>query len=818
MRLGEEFSQDVRYGARMLAKHPGFTAVAVLTLAIGIGANVAIFSLVNEVFLRSAPAVTAPDRLVALGRSTGGQSFENFGHLMYLEYRDQAQSFTGLAASRGASLLWKDVAGTVVLDGQLVSGNYFSVLGVKLARGRGFLPEDDRAPGTSPVAILSYAAWTGRFARDPAIIGRRLRLGDAEFTIVGVAAEGFRGLGLGDAVDAWLPLMMEAQVHPPLPALNSDFFHGLGVVGRLKPGVSAAQAEAELAVLAARIERPSGTPSQLRHVVLTPHVSLPEPGWRAYALSLLALLSIVTGLVLLIVCANVAGLLLARSASRRKELAVRLALGASRGRIVRQLLGESVTLAALGALAGLVVSYWIMALLRARTDENLVLGIDRTVLLFVTLLVVFTAVASGLVPALQATRGDVVADLKDQPGATRRRPWLRDALVMAQVGVSLVLLTGAGLFVRTLQKAGAVDIGFETQHLLLVAPNLELAGYTNARSRAFYRDLAEGIAALPGVQSVSRAGSVPRYGHFMWGDVEIVLESRDAAAAAARVRVEHNEVGPRYFETLGVGLVRGRGFTALDDSTAPRVAVVNEAMTRQLWPADDPIGKRLRFVRFMGLSDPVEIVGVVRDSRTLVLEDRVRPEVFVPLEQSRGENETVLVRVSGGADAERGVVAAISRELRRRDPALPPVRIESLAERMQRGLSDQRLHAEWTSLFGGVGLLLAAIGLYGSLAFTVSQRTRDIGIRMALGAESADVLRMVLREGLAVAGAGAVAGCLASIALTRLIVGQLYGVTATDPIAFGVAMLVLLAAAAVACWVPARRATLVDPLVALRHE
>ncbi len=799
----------------MLAKRPGFAAVVVITVALGIGANAAIFSAVNEVFLRTVPTVADPDRLVVLFRSSPGRDFEGFGHLAYLKYRTQVRSFSGLAASRGARLLWRDGQETRVLEAKLVTGDYFSVLGVPIAVGRGFTPEDDRTPGAHPVAVISHDLWKRGFGLDRGLIGRSLHLNDTEFTIVGVAGEGFRGLEVGEAVDIWLPLMMEAEARPMFPVLNDDFFSSLQVVGRLRPGVSRQAAEAELAVVALQIERPIGAQRQPRRVALTPHVRLPDPAWRADAVSALALLSSLTGLLLLVVCANLAGLLLARSVTRRQEMAVRLAVGAGRGRILRQYFNELLVLAAAGAVAGLVVSNWITRLIQARLGEELDLGIDRNVLLFVALLAVVTAALVGLAPALQATRRDVATELKGQRTTTIRRSWLLNGLVVGQVAAALVLVTGAGLFVRTLQKASAVEVGYETEHLYLVAPDLELAGYSDDGARDFYRRLSEGLEALPGVKAVSRASAVARYGNWFWGGRQIVLEGGEEQPGGARVEVEYNEVAPGFFETLGLPLVRGREFTAQDDASAPLVAVVNETMARQLWPAEDPLGKRVRFVQFMGLSDPVEIVGVARDSHTIILDPRVRPEIYFPLEQSRRSNSKLLVRAAAGS---AGIAAAIRREVSRLDPALPPAEVETLAGRLEAGISDRRLYAELAALLGGLALLLAAMGLYGTLAFSVSQRTRDIGIRLALGGQRGAVLWLVIREGLAVAAVGMVVGLLGGLALSRFLASRLYGITSTDPLTFAASLLVLSAVAFLACWAPARRASEVDPLVALRYE
>lgn len=815
MAFARALLQDIRYGWRMFARHPGFSAVAVLTLAIGIGSNTAIFSAFNEVFLRDAPTVAEPARLMALGRVDDDGNFGGFGHLAYLKYREQSQSFTGLAASRGAQVLLNRGDDTVVIEARLVSGNYFSVLGVPIAPGRGFRPEEDQTPGARPVAIVSHALWRSQFGSDPGLRDRRIRLNDTEFTVVGVAPGAFRGLELDEGADVWLPIMMEKEARARFPQLNSDFFSTLSVVGRLKPGVSVEQAGAELAVLASRIEIPGGQAKRQRRIMLTPNIRLPDPAWRMEATWILGILSAASALVLLIVCANLACLLLARSAARQQEIAVRVALGAGRSRIVRQLLSEGLALAAWGAAGGLFVSYWIAGLFRLLVDTNLDFGIDSTVLAFVAIIAGLAALAFGLSPALHLTRATLAADLKGRRTSTGRRAWLLRALAGGQVALSMVLLTGAGLFVRTLQKSGAVDIGYDTQHLWLVEPDLQLAGYSDERAREFYRRLADRIAMLPGVQAVSTASALARYNNAFGGDLEIAIAAPGPGAGDRRARVNFNEISPRYFETLGVPLVRGRDITPHDDASAPRVAVVNEAMARAFWPGADPIGRTLRLVEFMSLSAPIEIVGVVRDSRTIILDDRPRPELFVPDAQSRPTNLTILTRAS---PAQPGVAASIAQTIHDLDPTLPRMTPERLFDRMGKGLSDQRMYAELTSLFGALALALALVGLAGTMAFTVSQRTREIGIRLALGAQRPEVWRMVVREGLAVTVVGAVAGLLGGLAVTRLLASLLYGVTPTDPLTFATSAIVLLAGAMLACWWPAHRATRVDPLTALRHE
>jgi len=810
----QELGQDLRYAVRGLGRQPGFTAAAALILAIGIGANCAVFSAASDVFLRAAPAVRDPARLVMLYRSSGADSYRGFGHLTFQRYRDRLTSYTGLAASRGTRLAWHDGESTSLLSGMLVTGDYFTVLDVPMVHGRRLLPADDGGPGSACVAVISEMLWRSRFAADGGAVGRGMSVNGALCTIIGVAAPGFRGLGLGDAVDVWLPLSTEAAIHASFPSWGSDFFSNLEVVGRLKPGVSAARADAELAVTSGQIEQPQGNPARRLRATLTSHVRFPDPAWRADAAALLGILGAITLLVLIIACANVAGLLVARGSARGGEMAVRLALGASQGRLARQLLAECLPLVALGVLCALLVARVVMSLLCQLVEADLALQMDGPTMAFMAALAVVTTVASGMAPALAASQTDVAANLKLQHAPARRRFRLRDLLVAGQIAISLTLLTVAGLFVRTLLKASAVDLGFETRHLVAFTPDLQLAGYGDARARRFLAGAALRISQLEGVQQVTQAASLPRYGDMFWGDREVLRVDVAAAEAARRFRLEHNEVGPGYFAALGITVLRGREFRDTDDSAAPRVAVINQAAAQLMFAGDDPTGRRVRQSEFMGLGPPIEIVGLVRNTRTLVLDDASRPEIFLPLEQAHHDNVALLVRTSNPA----AVQASVARLMRELDPGLPPFTVAPLSEQLRGGLADQRLYAGWAGIFGGVSLLLAAIGLYGSLAFAVSRRTREIGVRLALGAQRRDIEMLVMREGLTIAMAGAACGAAGSLAAARLVGSRLYGIAPTDPLSFLVAVAVLLGVAALAAWIPARRATAVDPIASLRWE
>ena len=814
----EGAGQDFRSAAAILRKSPGFSLTVVLMLALGLGASIGFFSTLNDVFWRAPRGVQEEERLLVLRRSLDGKD-EGFSHLGYLAYRQQASSFSDLFAYRSATVVLRDGDAPVRLETKLVTENFFAALGVRIAHGRDFRPEEHQTPGTHPVAIVSYRLWQQRFNSDPGLVGRTVRLDNTPFTIVGIAPAGFGRLELELAgpPDLWLPLMMEAQVHVMFPTLNSDFFSSLNVIGRLRPGVSRQQAEAELAVVSARIEKLDAKTGRQKHVVLYPHLWCHDPAFRAEAVSILGLLNGIVGLVLLIVCANVANLFLARVTTRRKEIAVRLALGAGRGRIVRQLAGESVLLAMIGAIPGLGVAWGVAGLFWKPTGPPMeTAGFDHRIALYAVTLAALVGLACGLGPAWLATRRDLSADLKAGAGqATPARSRLRTALLVAQISAPLVLLNGAGLFIRTLQKLSTIDFGFPTEHLLVVRTDLSLADYPAERAGAFHRQLTQRIVALPGVQSVTRAAQLPRGDHGFWGTRQVVPEGGEQGSSDAGVVVEYNEVAPDYFATLGVPLVRGREFTARDSATAPRVVIVNETLARRLWPGEDPLGKRLRFDGMMGLGPFHEVVGLARDLRRFFREEKPPPQVYLALEQSQNTDAPILVRLRDGG---RAIAALIQNEQRRLDPGLPPATIESFRAVLAERQSDERMNAVLAGLFGGVALALAAFGLYSVLAYAVAQRTREIGVRMALGAQSSDVLRLVVHEGLAVTAAGVGLGLAVNFGLLRVLANQLYGVTPLDPTAAAASVAIVVGVALLASWLPARQATRVDPLVALRAE
>jgi predicted permease len=815
--------QDVRYGLRMLARSPGFTLVAVVSLALGIGVNTAVFSLFNAVLIRQLPVVKGQGRLVWLRAPS---SYPD-----YLDYREQAQSFEGMAAATGTREFSLTRGGEPELvRGEFVTANYFDVLGVGAHAGRGFVEAEGREPAR--VVVLSHHLWRTRFDSDPDLVGRQLTLNGLGFEVVGVAPEGFVGTEVGLNRELWVPLSTHSLLNPPDAARMLDggegedvlrvrYSHWLAVFARLKANVTREQAGAELTAVARRVAEANGgrvSEEAVRRIQLLPLSGGMDPGDREQALPVAGVVMAVLGLVLLIACANIAGLLVARAAVRRRETAIRQALGAGRVRLVRQWLTESVLLACLGGAAGLLLALWandVMTSYAAGTPvASLDLRLDYRVLAFTLLVSVGAGVAFGLAPALQASRLDIVTALKTEDALARagsRRSRLRAAFVTAQVTLSVVLLVCAGLFIRSLWSARTIDPGFRVERALTVPVDLGLLRYKSEEGRAFYRELLSRVAAQPGVESAS----LVRFAQlgFSFAQGQVFAEGR-AAEGGEGTSTGFNLVGPDYFETMGTQLVRGRDFTEADREGAPGVAVVNETLAAMLWPGEDALGKR---VSFEGAKGPyLEVVGVARDGKYRSLGDRSRPYIYRPVMQSYEPRMTLVVRTSA-ADP-RALSGAVREQLRALDRNLPVADVRTLEEQFDLSLLPARI-AAWT--LGGFGLLalaLAAIGIYGVVSYTVAQRTREIGVRMALGARRADVLRLILGEGLSVVGVGLGLGLLLSFAVTRVLGGFLYGVTASDPLTFVGVPALLGSIALAAGYLPARRAAKVDPMVALRYE
>ncbi len=837
--------QDLRYGLRALRKNPGFTAVATITLALGIGANTAIFTVIDALMLKRLP-VRSPERLIRfeghyvnfVNGVSDPRTSPTFPHSTFEKFRALTQVFSDV--SGGAEIDRSNVTingpGGGLDGGQVVvgmaSGNYFSNLGVRAALGRTFTPDDDRVPGGHPVAVISYSYWERRFARAADVVGRTLTLSGVTYDIIGVAPKGFRGDWVGKPMDLWVPFMMASQVMPEVPGGPSRF--PARVIGRLKPEVTREQAQAAAQVLHQQIllqeAGPNPSPERLKHIAswrveLAPAATGYSPQRQSFGQPL-AILMIVVGLLLLIACANVANLLLARASARRREMAVRLALGAGRWRVIRQLLTESALLAASGGALGLLFAWWgtnalaasvrsgpVMSVL-VSTTTDLDLRPDGRVFAFTAILCLGAAILFGLAPALRSSKVSLASALTGRGARTDRaggRFGPGRALVIAQVALSLLLLVGAGLFARTLSNLKAQDLGFDQEHTLLVWMAPVQTGRHGSALAELCQTVKERLSSLPGALSASVS---------MGG----VLDGREGGLPSEQITIQNQSprpgllahvvsVSPGFFKTVGMPLLQGRDFTEQDNETSPRVAVINETMARFFFGDQNPIGRR-----FGGRpGGETEIVGVVKDAKTGAPRDN-RGVIYDPYRQNQRTlrlNWSVAVRAAGDPTS---LTADVRQELRNIDPALPVLRINTIKQQLDDVLFQERLIAALSSLFGLLAVLLASLGLYGVVSYTVARRTNEIGIRLALGATPAGALRMILKESLALALAGVAIGIPMTLAATRLISSRLFGVGPADTLTIAAAAALLLAVAAMAALLPARRAAQVDPMAALRSE
>jgi predicted permease len=812
----ETLLRDVRLALRLLLRRPLVSALAVLSLALGIGANTAVFSIVNALFFKSLP-VSDPGTLVALytvdERNPG---LNPLSHLNWKDLREQRDVFAEVTAYDWVPLSLSTGGEAELGFGQLVAGNYFPTLGVKAARGRLLAPEDDLTLGAHPVVVLSHAFWTRRLGGREDAVGRTLLLNAVSFTVIGVTPPAFTGVTVGIQPDVWAPMAMNRELHRDANWYEQRrglFLFGLA---RLAPGATPAGAQAAAATLGKRLAReyPADNEGRTFRVVPFAQSTLPTE-LREPARAAAGMLSVIVGLVLLIACANVANLLLARAATRRKEIALRLALGAGRAALVRQLLTESMLLALAGALGGLLVALWargailgFLPSLPLPITVKLALDLDARVLGTTLVIALVTGLLAGLAPAWQLARPQLVEALKERGGADARiagRVSLRSLLVGAQVALAFVALAGAGLFVRSLAAAQRSDPGFDTEHLGLVSFDLTLQGYDEARGRLFAEQALERVGALPGVERVTLAQTGPLGVGFLRS---VFPEGQEGGRG---VLVQVNAVGPGYFETLGVPLVRGRAFGPADRRGAPPVVVINATMAAQFWPGRNPLGQRFRF---FGEDTAVEVVGVARDAKYNTLGEAPQPYLYLPLDQAFTGALTLVARAHG--DPER-ILLPLQRELRALQRELPFVGLSSVGQLISNSLWASRLGASLLLVFGVLALVLASVGIYGVMSYTVSQRAPEIGIRMALGADRGSVLRLVLRQGMQVVGAGLLLGVAVALALTRL-VGALLFVGPGDPLVFGAMGATLVAVGALANVFPARRAATLDPLRALRCE
>ena len=807
--MANRLAQDVRYGVRALARAPGFTAIALVVLSLGIGANATIFSFANAFFLRPLP-VSDPGSIVRVCSNR----YSTTGQRSYLEYRDRNSTLSGLAAFQMKSFGLLIDRETEHVFGEIVSGEYFSTVGIAPARGRLLQPGDDRA-GASPVVVLSHAFWTRRFGAAPDAIGRTIRLNDQPFQVVGVAAQDFSGLMTPLRGDLWVPLAADAYLRPALDAqarLDSTSLH---LVGRLKPDVDRARAQADLDTIGRQLRTAAGQPGSGTTVSVYSGTTL-HPEIAPPVTAFTAVLMAVVGLVLLIVCVNVANLVLARAAGRSLELAIRQALGAGRGRLLRQLLTESLLLSSAGAVGGLAIWYWSTRLLAAvqlpaPVPLALDLAIDVRVLAFTTLVAVMTSLAFGLAPALTASRVDLVGALKGSAGEGRGHGRLRSGFLVAQVAMSVLLLIAAGLFIRGFRNARSFDLGFDTDRVLTASVDLETRGYNEATGREFVRAIVERLGAAPGVVGVNALDIVPVTLSNRTGQMIREGDPEPGPDRPPLPNVYLNAVGPGHFRTLRIAMAAGRDFTEQDGASATNVAIVNETLARRYWPESSALGKRLRPI---GAPDRVlEVVGVVRDSKYVTVDEEPRPFVYRPLAQVYTPHVTLLVRTSGtSADALR----AIKETVKAQDPGLAVFNVATLADATALALLPAQVAGNLLGALGVLALLLAALGIYGVLSYIVRSRTREIGVRIAIGATPQAVAFMVVRQSLKWSVVGLSIGLISAGLLTRLLQRFLYGISPTDPLTFGMVTLLLVLVASAAALIPAVRASRLDPIVALK--
>jgi predicted permease len=812
--------RDLVHAARLLGRNPALTITATLSLAIGIGADTTIFTVANALLLQPPAGVIESSRLVDIGSTRGGVGFGPSSYPNYLDIRQRASTLDAVYAySRFPEAMSIGGAGlsTNSVFGSVVTANYFTALGAVPAVGRLFNAEDSDQPGASPITVLSHGLWTRRFDKDPAIVGRTVRLNGQPFTVVGVAPEGFHGTGVR-ALDLWVPMGMVGAVRSR-GALTDRAARNFLIGGRLKPGVSVDQAAAEIDVIGEtrEAEAPEQKRSGLRLLSFSP-----VPGNSGPLVAFVAFLTVIVSCVLIIACANVSGVLLARAAARRQEMAVRLAIGAGRSRLVRQLLTETVLLFGLGGTAGLLLARSMTSVLVSRLQTlpfpvALSLSLDGRVVVFTVGLSLTAALLSGLAPALQASNAAVLPGLKNEgmlPGRLR----MGHAFVIAQVAFSIVLLVGAGLFIRALHRSASIDPGFDSRGVELASLDLAQGRYTNVTGPPFVRDLLERIRQLPGVEMATIASAPP-------GGFEVRREALSVAGGSlsnepAFVSVDWNVVEPGYFATLRTPIVAGRDFTTADRNGTQAVAIVSEAAARQFWPAQAAVGQYLLQPTWgpQGPTHPMRswlVVGVARDiASTSLIDGLSGAGVYVPFQQQYLPSISIVARTTRGqriADQLRPVLASMN-------PDLPVVTAQTLDESVALGLTPQRVAASVAGSLGIVALILTAVGVYGVTAYVVTRRTREIGIRIALGARTVDVVRMVLREGMALTLIGSAIGIAVAAAVSQVLAGFLFGIPSVDPITFAATTALFVAIGLSACYLPARRATQIDPTRAFRCE
>ena len=823
----EYFWQDVRHGARVLRKSPGFSAVAILSLALGIGANTTIFTVVNAILLHPLPVkdisqVVELDTIdtkthVGFANATKlGLSFKNCE-----DYQKQNEVLTGVTCFTGLPLTWSGGAEARQVNGQMVSANYFDVLGLQPAAGRFFLPDEDTKLSGNNVAVISYSFWTNKLGADPNELGKTLTLNAMPYTVIGVGPKGFKGtFTFGSAEQIWVPRSMYPQI---LTGFGLEFFNDRRflnalAVGRLKPGISINQAEASLKTIASQLEKDFPKDNGGRSIALTP-LTEAAVGVNQHDQIALAgtMLMTVVGLVLLIACANLANLLLARAARREREMGLRAALGASRPRLIRQMMTECILLSLIGGAAGLAIAYAGRTVLWSFRPpfiqaDSIDLSLDANVLIFTLGISLLTGLLFGVAPAFKASIPDLAETLK-LGGRGGSIGWgrnsLRSLLVVSEIALSLVALVGAGLFVRSMRDAQKMDPGFESKNLFMLAFDLGALHYDEGHGQQFLRAAVERANATPGVKAAAVASNFPLGGGFAR---TVFPEGESESTGYRGTLTQLDDISIGYFDALRIPLVRGRLFTDADRKETTPVAIIDEAMAKKFWPNQEAIGRRFHF---FGDTMLREVVGIARNSTVNAIGEEPVPLVYLPVTQDYAPAATLQVQTTGKPEP---VIAGVRVQIQSLEPNLAITNVQTIGQIIDQGLWAPEMGAALLTVFGGLAMILAAVGVYGVLAYSVTQQTREIGIRMAMGAERRDVLGLVVGQGLKLTGAGLALGFLIALGLTRQLSSLLFGVSAYDPLTYGGVTLILVMVALLACYIPARRATRVDPLVALRYE
>jgi predicted permease len=811
------FWQDVRYSLRMIAKAPGYAATAILTLALGIGANTTIFSWINSTLLNPIPGLANPHEVVALALSRPSENPFPFTYPDLVAMRDGQQSFTGIIGSGTVPMSLTGKGNPERIWGTVASANYFTVLGVRPALGRVFLPAEDEKPGGAPVAVISYRLWQSHFAANPEVVGRTIEINQHPYTIVGVAPALFQGSQTGLRSEIWVPIMMVQQLMEEGDLIHDHHYFWMFAMGRLKPGVALQQAQEEL-TLRLKPEVRNYPEEHKGHDNVTVYPLWRNPfGVNQMFSMLLPMLMSIAGFVLLLACANVANLMLVRSVARRREIAIRISLGAGRWRLVRQSLIESLLLALAGGAAASIITLWtagsLMKFLPAMDfPVSLVVRTDRTVLLATLAISMLTGVLFGILPALRSSGQAPVGVLKEDAGSVSsglRKARLTSGLVVAQISLSLLLLICAGLFIRSFLSAQQINPGFSAHNVLIASYDLFTGGYSAQAGREFDRQLVAKLEALPGIQSVALSSRVPV--GFPQGSTSVKLDGY-VPQANESMETQDTIVSPNYFKTMQIPILKGRDFTLRDKKDSQRVVIVSEAFVDRYWPRQEAIGKRL----YSDLTNEwFTVVGVARDSKATGLNEKPKPFLYLPLDQVYQATMIVNARVLGDPMASGTAVEKAMHEL---NPSLVVFDVADLDVRWQIASFQQRIAGTFVGAFGLVALVLATVGVYGVTAYTTRQRIHEIGIRMALGASKENVLRLVLAHGLRLTLVGVGLGLAASFALTRYLKTMLLGVTSTDALTFLTVVILLCAVALLACLIPALRAIRVDPMVALRHQ